>query len=510
MRKRKAIINSTINIIAAVFTLIPSLIIRNIFLNTLGEDLLGLNSLYSNIIGWLSIFELGVGTAIIFSLYKPFAENNRKKIRAYISFYKKFYRNVGIIILVIGILITPFLHIFIKGNINSILAQVGFILFLLNTFITYIFSSKLCILNVAQESYKVTIGTTISKFATVLIQIVLLKIYPNFIIYCLIQLLINLLYYILINIYIANKYPWLNEERNRLEKREEKELLKNVKALFMHKIGSLVVFSTDNLLISTFIGLGALAKYTNYYTIISNIQMVISRAFAGLTASVGNLLTEDNNEQSKEVHKKMFFANFWIVAFIVISLYNTLDQFIVLWVGERYILDRLTFIVILINLYFVLMRGSIERFKEGSGNFYKDRYAPLAEAFINLVSSLLLVKYIGLAGVFIGTLISNFIVVFWVQPYIVYKYVFKEKVIKYFIMYFKYAMLSMIPLMITSFLTKEIKVVYTINSFIVNCLINIVIINTIFIIIFYKTNELKYFKNIVKNILKNKLGKNRN
>ena len=132
MRTKKALINSSANILCFIIAFIPSLIIRKIFLDTLGSDILGLNSLYNNIIGWLSIVELGVGTAIIYSLYKPFADNDRSQIRAYIRFYGKFYRSVGFVILIIGLIITPFLKYFIKENIDLKLVSIGFILFLLN------------------------------------------------------------------------------------------------------------------------------------------------------------------------------------------------------------------------------------------------------------------------------------------------------------------------------------------------------------------------------------------
>ena len=183
MRTKKALINSSVNIIAFIVAFIPNLIIRKIFLNTLGSEILGLNSLYSNIIGWLSIVELGIGSAIIYSLYKPYAEGDKSQIRAYIGFYASFYRKVGMIILIIGLLISPYLKLFIEGKIDLKVATIGFILSLLNSFISYMFSHKLCILNVAQEAYKITISTTISKLTITFLQIIMLKIYPNFIIF---------------------------------------------------------------------------------------------------------------------------------------------------------------------------------------------------------------------------------------------------------------------------------------------------------------------------------------
>lgn len=504
MRTKKALINSSVNIVGFFISFIPNLIIRKLFLSTLGSETLGLNSLFNNIIGWLSIVEMGIGTAIIFSLYKPYAENDCKKIRAYIKYYKSFYNTVGKIILLLGIMIIPFLKYLIKEDISMDFVIFPFVILLLNTYITYKFSHKLCILIVAQEEYKITIGVTLSKLLIAVLQVIMLNIYPSFIVFVLIQLIINLLYYICINTYINKKYRWLDSDKDDLEFEEKQLLVKNVRAMFIHKIGVVVVNSTDSLVISKFVGLSTLARYTNYQIIISAIQTVIAQGLNGITSSIGNMLATTKKDDSYSVHKKIFFLNFWIVSFITITLSNTLHQFIAIWVGEKYLIGNLTFIVVLINFYFYSLRGSVEQFQSASGNFYQDRYAAFFESAINLIASLILVKQIGLSGVFIGTLISNLAVVFWTKPYIVYKYVFNVSFIEYYKMYFKYILISIIPLIITNILTIQIKNYYTIQSFIINIIINIVTINVIYIIIFIKNNEFKYYLNLIRKIYKNK------
>ncbi|MEW8992867.1 lipopolysaccharide biosynthesis protein [Clostridium sp.] len=505
MRTKKAFINSSVNIISFFISFIPNLIIRKVFSDTLGTELLGLNSLYTNIIGWLSIVEMGVGTAIVYSLYKPFAEDNKEKIRGYIRFYGQFYKTIGLIILILGICITPFLNVFFKGEVDIKIVSIGFILFLINTFISYLFSHRLCILNVTQQGYKISIGTTISKLVISILQFIMLKFYPSFILYIFIQLVINLIYYIVINSYVCKEYNWLRQGNEILEPKAKKDLLKNVKAMFLHKVGTLIVFSTDNLVISKFLGLTSLAIYTNYQIVIGALQNVIKMGLGGITASVGNLLAENDRAKAYDIHKKIFFLNFWITSFVVISLYNTLNQFVVIWLGNNNLIDSLTFSVVLINLYFTLMRESVERFQEGSGHFYEDRYAPFCEAAINLSISLILVNYIGLPGVFIGTLISNFAVVFWTKPYVIYKYVFKDKLYKYFEMYFKYTFIGIILLVITNYLTIPVKFSYSISSFIINCLINIVVINGIYLIVFCKTDEFKYYLSMIRRLLTKRL-----
>lgn len=507
MRTKRAGINVVINFITYVISFLPVFIVRRVFLNTLGDELLGLSSLYTNIIGLLSIVELGIGTAIIFSLYKPFADNDRVKIKGYLNYYAKFYRIIGIIILVCGLLITPFLKIFINNDINILEAQGYFILFLLNTLISYMFSYKLSMLYVSQQGYIVAIGTTISKIIIAALQIILLKLAPDFNVYLIIQLVINLIYYLMINRIINKQFEWLNKTDGILDKEEKLELAKNIKALFIHKVGGLLVLSTDNIIISAFINLNVVSKYNSYNLVINSLQNVITTAFSSITASIGNLLTEKNDDKAYEVHKKLYFLNFWIASLVVISLFNTIKQFIILWLGKSQILDDFTVIIILINLYFMLMRSSVDTFKEAGGIYHQDRYSSLFEAGINLIFSIILVRKIGLPGVFIGTLISNFSVLFWVKPKMVYKYVFKKSLKEYYVTYIKYFLITLIMMLITNFATKDLREIYTISAFLLNCIVNLLIINISYITIFYRNKNFKFYKEIVLNNCKRILNK---
>lgn len=503
MRTKKAIINSLTNILMYFVILLPTFITRKVFLQTLGPELLGLNSLYANIVSLLSIMELGIGTAIIYSLYKPFANKDKSKVKAYLNFYGKFYRNIGILILVLGIGITPFLEIIIKEQVNLSYAKFYFILFLSNTVSSYLFSYKISILYVAQENYIVSWWTGISKLVINILQIALLIIYPNFTLYILIQVLIDLIYYIIINYKINKKYPWIKNNTEVLKNKEKKNLFQNLYALLFHKIGSFIVLGTDNIIISIFINLDAVTQYNSYNMVVSAVNNIINRGFQGITASIGNLIAKDTTNKVYRTYKRLFFVNFWIISFMCISLFNTLDQFIGLWLGKSQILDNLTVTIILINFYFLGMRFCIDRFKEAGGVYKQDRYAPIAEAIINLVSSIFLVKFVGLAGVFLGTLISNLLVVFWIKPLVVYKNVFKVSVLEYFKDYFKYLFIAFIPLIFTRILTINIRGELLISKFIINCFINIFIINTFYILIFYKNKEFIYFKQLIHSFLNN-------
>lgn len=507
-RTKKASINALAKILMYIVALLPTFFLRKVFLDTLGIDMLGVSSLYKDIVGYLSLAEMGVGVAIIFSLYKPFAEKDFVKVKGYLNVYKKFYLIIGLIILIFAICLLPFIQVFIKNdNIPTIDAQIYFMLFLANTLLSYIFSYKLSILNVAQDNYKISIATTISTVLITILQIVFLEIYPNFYIYLIIQLVINLCYYLFLNIYIDKKYTWIKKTKGFITKNEKKDLIKNIKALFMHKIGALFVLGTDNIVISSFIGLGEVAKYNNYALITNAAVSFVGNVLATLTPSIGNLIATENKEKIYEVHKKLFFINFWIASFITISLFNTITQFITLWMGVGQSLSIVTIAVVLFNVYFQLMRPSVENIKDAAGVYYQDRHSAIVEGIVNLVFSLILVNYIGITGVFVGTLISNLSVLFWIKPKMVYKYVFNKPLRIYFKMYFKFLLIACIPLIITNVLTHSISNENSIIAFIINCIINIVVINLIYLIIFWRNKEFKYFKSMGIRVLKSKISK---
>lgn len=502
MRTKKTIKNAYWGMIGYIISFFPRFLVRKVFLDTLGAEMLGLTSLYSNILGYLSIVEMGIGSAIIYSMYKPYHEDNKTKIKGYLNYYKKFYKIAGIIILCIGLSITPFIHFFVNESIDLGILRYGFILFLINSFISYLFTYKYCMLYVAQEGYKVYMTINFSKVIIAVAQVISLIIFSNFYIYLLVQIIITFITYLCLNNYINKRFSWLKSIDAILEKDEEKDLKKNIKSLFFHKIGNVFVGATDNIVISSFINLKTVAIYNNYYLLTSIFIGVLGSIMNNITAGIGSLLVEKDNEYSYRIHSKVFFVNFWIVSFIVISLVNTIDQFIILWVGKEYLIDKFTLVLILLNLYMVLIRNSVEQFKNASGEYYRDRYAPVIEGIMNLVISVILVNLIGLSGVFIGTLLSNLLIVFWVKPYIVYKYVFNKSLIEYFKLYFKYLFIGLIPLIITMVLTDRIKSIGTPSMFILNCIINIVVINLFYLIIFWQSEEFKYFKNIVEKMIK--------
>lgn len=483
--------------------IIISFIARIIFLQVLNSEYLGINGLFTNILTILSLAELGIGTAMNFSLYKPLAEQNKEKIKSLMYLYKKAYIIIGIIILVVGIAISPLLPFFIN-EMPDIPENIYFIyiLFVINTGISYFFSYKRALIVSDQKRYIATIYRYGFYFLLNVAQIICLLITRNYILFLVLQIIFTLLENIFVSIKANKMYPYLKEKNiDKLLKEETKEIKKNVFAMFFHKVGEIVVKSTDNIIISKFVSLSAVGLYSNYYLITNALNMIIGQVFTSIVASIGNLGATENKEKLKNIFNKVFFLNFWIFGFSAICLYILFNDFISLWLGAEYLLPESVMLVIVVSFCIEGMRKSVLDFRDALGIFWYDRYKPIFEVIINLIASIILVQKIGLAGVFVGTIISTLTTSFWVEPYVLYKYGFKMKLRDYFKQYLKYTIVTLLVAILTVFIINTLFTSVTILTFIGKLLLCIGIPNLCFILIFRKGEEFIYYKDLMEGII---------
>ena len=242
--------------------------------------------------------------------------------------------------------------------------------------------------------------------------------------------------------------------------------------------------------------------YSNYNLIIQAILNLFLQIFSSITASVGNLLVEGNIKKSYTIYKNMLFLNSWIFAFASTGILCIIEPFIEIWIGEEFILPFTVLVILVINFYIQGLRRTSNTFKEAAGIFYEDRYVPVMEAIINIVASIILVNIIGLAGVFVGTIISTCILFLYSYPKFVYKPLFERNYLQYIKDYIPYIMVAIISVFTTFLLTSRIRIDNTILQIIINLIIVIIVPNLIHLIAFYHTGELKYYKNLILNFIR--------
>lgn len=510
-RTKKSMLNITSNFIIQIMKTVLAFVTRTVFIKVLGEQYLGVNGLLSNILLMLSLTELGVSTAINFSLYKPLAEKDDVKISSLMTFYKKAYRIIGFTVAALGMILFFFLDYLIKDaqaiqNLNII-----YLLYLANTVSTYFISYKETLIYADQKSYKLT---TINFVFTLLInigQVIILLVTKNYILYLVTQFIITFLQKLFVNIFITRKYNYINfNSEEKLEQSDLDVLKTNVKSMFFHKIGDYCINGTDNIIISKFIGIAKVGIYSNYLTLINVANTFINLIYVGITASLGNYIVTENTENKVKLFRKLDFIGFIIFGTSSLLFLNLFNPFILVWIGEVYLLPMYLVLIIVLNFYLTGMRLPISTLKSAAGIYRQDRFSPLIQAAINLVISIVLVRYLNLLGILLGTIISSLLVPCWQRPYIVYKYIFKTSVKQYYLQYIKYFIILTISGIITYLITTNIWNVNNIFTIIANFFIVVTVHALIVIIVFRKTDEFRYIVDFTKEFIGKMLNRFKN
>lgn len=506
-RKKSSFKNMITAVSSNVLTIIVGLVAQAVFIKILGSEYLGLNGLFSNVISMLGIVELGMGSAIIYNMYKPIAEENHEKIKSLMQFYKKSYRIITLIISIIGIMIIPFIKYIV--DIESVTVGINvylvYILFLLETICSYILSYKRSMLYADQKEY---ITNIIHMGYTILVntmQLTFLYFTHDYYLYLIIKVMMRLVENIVISSYVNRRYSYLLDNNvTKLDSKTEKDIFQKIKALFFHKIGTFIVSGTDNIIISKYLGLVTVGLYSNYYMIINAVQTVINHIIQATRASVGNLLVTESKTKQFDIFNKIRFVNFWISCFSSICIFVIMDSFITIWIGYKFVLPTKVLLVLVINFFIVSSRSTYGAFKEAAGIFYEDRFVPIIESLLNIVLSIIFVKKFGLMGVFMGTIASGLVLWCYSYPKYVYNKLFVRKIsdyIKETIYYF------IIFILIAGF-TYSLAILISFDNvylqFISNVLIALIVPNVIMLLLFSKDENFKYFINMLKGLKKRK------
>lgn len=485
-----------------VFTSILQFICRTVFISLLGATYLGVNGLFSNILSMLSLAELGIGPAIVFSMYKPIADNDEIHISKLMNFYKIAYRAVALIVLIIGVSLTPFLDFFIKDTNGLENLRVIYLLILCNTVTSYLYTYKASMLNADQKAY---IGVIIRNIFSVIqnvAQIIVLWVTGNFILYLLVQIATTILGNLALSKYVDKKYPFLlTYSKVRIDKAERVLIMQKVKGMMMHKIGGFVLNSTDNLVISKYVSVIAVGIYSNYLMIITMIKAYLTQITGSVTASVGNLIASESKEKVHQVFESMQLVYFWLYTVCLTCFYVVFQPFITLWIGEDFLLSKVVLLVVLINFYLNGFQDCVNTFVNATGLFWETRHKPIFECIINLGVSIILAWKIGLIGVFIGTLIS-FVLTFWINPIILYRKYFQKSAVHYFVHFVGYLTLAILMAVSLDEIMNKILTIPLAMNVIVRIVCSAIIPNIILIVLFHRTNGFIYCRNLAMRIVK--------
>ena len=482
-------------------TILLNFAVRTIFIYCLNEAYLSVNGLYSNILTVLSLAELGFGSAMVYRMYAPVAVKDYQKAAALLQFYKKIYIIIGVVIFLLGLCVIPFMDYIIKDKPDISGLTLYYILFLVNTSISYWFSSyKASVLYADQKEY---IKTNVQNTMAILqsgLQIVLLLLFRKYLLYLLIQLAGN----IFLNLYVAHlvdkRYPEIQTyQGDSLSAEERVQIRKDTEALVLSRFGHVALNGTDNIIISAVVGVLWVGRLSNYTLICDSVTSVLCQITAAITGSLGNFFATEDKHAGYALFKKVEFLNFWLYGFSFIALVTLLDPFVQIWAGERFVLGLPISIAIAINFFVAGYMNTLWVFRSTIGLFKQGKFRPILVAILNIILSIFLGKLWGVFGVLFATFLSRAAISLWYDPLILHRYVIEVSCKPFFARYFRRVLLlTTILIVMLTIRYVVLSSATTVLRFAVMTMFTAIVPNAIFWLAYHRCEEYAYFRSIVK------------
>ncbi len=404
--------NMVANAVASGIRLLFPFLNRTLFLWLLGPAYLGLNGLFTSILGVLSLAELGFGTAVVCSMYKPVADDDRELLCAYLGFYRTVYRCVGMVIFVLGLALLPFIDKLIHGTVPpDINLHVLYVIHLVNTAASYfLFAYRGSILGAHHRNDVITnIRTGVSVVQYVAVFLILLMT-RNYYHYVIATVVFTVLQNILLVVASRRLFPDI-EPRGKLPPEHYRKVVSDVKSIFMHKVGAVVTHSTDNVVISAFLGLVAVAAYGNYYYVVTTVSGLVAVVYSSMMGGFGNKIYTETKEQNFRLVMKMNRLSMSVVLFCAVAMTALYQPFIRIWTKNDPELVRHSLTPILMVLYFYTMqsRQVLLAFKSAAAIWRQDRWKPIVAGAVNLATNILFVLFLPEAYKLDGVIFSTII-----------------------------------------------------------------------------------------------------
>lgn len=434
-RSKKSAKNMMAGFLYQALILILSFISRTVFIYALGTEYLGLNGIFADVIQLLSMADLGFGTAMAYSFYKPLAEHDEARIRALVNFYRNVYRIIACAVLMLGLLCIPFLPMLVNTQEKIQHLTLYYLFSLAGVVISYLFVYKTTLMTADQKNYKLVRIQMWTSTAKTLLQILLLVLWKNYIVYLIIGVATQFLNNLISSRMTEKEYPYLlrKEKNDKVRDDIQKSIIMNMKSVFVYKFSSILFTATDNILISIITGTAMVGLYSNYLMVSNKLLLIEQIVFSSLTASVGNVIVKECCEKRFHVFQAMQSASFIFCGIITSCFCLLVNDLICVWLGKPFQLSLLTVVAISLNTYFSCVLQPLWIYRDATGLYKKTKYVMLAGAIMNIILSLLLGKMIGIAGIIGASAISRICTYFWYEPRLLYREYFQEKVTHYFL-----------------------------------------------------------------------------
>lgn len=497
-------INSFKNIVTGlsfqIITIILGFVNRSVFLYCLSVDYLGIQGLFSDILSMLSLADLGFSTVMIYSLYEPLAKNDQKKIAALIGFYKKVYLAIAIFFAVVGAALIPFLKYIINLENEIPHLQVYYVLYLANMISSYLVVYKTNILEADQKGYIIQKYSIIFSIAQSVSMMIFLLLTKNYIVYLVVQVAFTYTKNLFTSFKAEKTYPFIRQKEV-LKKAEKIVVVKNVGSAFLYRVSGVLINATDNTLISVLVNTSMVGYYSNYSLIVTRLTALINSVFYSITASLGNLVATEGEEKRFRLFKTLQTMSAILSAFCTVCLMYLIQDFILIWLGKEYQLDKFILCAIIVNFFLSISLLPIWIYRDATGLYRKTRYIMLICAFLNILYSVILGKICGLAGILIATSLSRISTYFWYEPRLLFKQYFGKSCKIYFKLLLKNILITAFLILTVNFTSNRIYV-DGVLTFIVKLILTVLISVIVLLLFYHKDEGAKVIINKIKSIIK--------
>ena len=505
-RLRNSIRNVSVGLIVTVINTLVSFVTRTALIKTLGMEVLGLNGLFTEVISMLSLAEMGVGMAIIYSLYKPISENNEKKISQLMGLYRNAYNVIALVTFALGLILMPFIDKLIT-DIEYPLPYIRliFILFVVKTASTYLFSYKTSLLNADQKQYIVSLTTAIVKVVMTVILVIELVVLKNYVVFLVLSIAQSLITNIVLSRYVDKTYPFI-DYKEKLDKEERKHVFSNIKNIFVKRVSTVITNSTDNILISTMVSTIQVGFYSNYVIVYNVVRTINQQLANGFTASIGNLSVTSDAYHCIEVLKRLTFLFFAFGMVMTAGLMGAITPFIRIWIGEEYLMtDSVVYTTILV-LFLEICCVPLWQFLETSGLFKQDKYIGIIGSTVNLIVSIILCLNYGIVGIFVGTICSRVIQLI-LKALLIFRKKYSRSTVPYFLEWVKMVAGYTMLVIFEYYVLTKLHIEGNFAEFFIKGSISVCAAALISVILFLGTDELRYFWKLVGKIKRKVLAR---
>lgn len=494
MHGKKIVGNSIISVVYKITMLALGFITRKIFIVYLGEEILGLNSLYANLLDLLNLAELGIGVAVQYQLYGPLVKNDTEKLSKILASAKRLYNRIGFFVLTAGVVLSFFIEHLIKSTTYPIwFIRVAFLISVTGIALGYFFVHKRLFLQANEEIGLVNIIDLTAKIVTMCLSLITTIIWKNYFLYLFINALYGLIGNIIIYFVFKKKHPDIKENKKDTAL-ENEELTKNLKNVVPMKLSNYIYNSTDNVIISKILGLTTVALYSNYMTIINGL-MGIEFLFGNIvTSAFGKIIKEVEDKRTIYKYYLMFqYAQFLFTGFTTVSLAILSEPFIKLWIGERFVVGVMVLSLLVVDFYVHSMYQPAYVMFGAAGKFKDDKYITLISAIMNIIISIIMVNIIGLAGVIVGTLVTD-LYIWIVRTYQMVKKYFSQNLTKYTLKMFFYTFSVIVGFVLSFRISHFINVNNLIKELALKLVVCVIVPNVVNILFTIKSEEFVFIK----------------